>query len=492
MPEYRMLIDGKLVPAVSGKTMPVINPATGEEVAQIPLGGHEDVDKAVAAAKKAFPVWSRKPINERSMILNQIAAMLKEYSAELGELEVIDHGSMARGKGFLGLGSAQYFEWVANAIQHLNGDLLTVDPRKKIILQYEPIGVSALITPWNAPLIAVVEKLSFSLAVGNTCVVKPPSVDSLSTLKFGELLNEMSNVLPAGVVNIVTGPGSTVGEALAAHPDVGLIAFTGSCETGKRLVELGSRTMKRVQMELGGKNPVIVLDDADLDRAAAVNVFAQCANSGQICASPGRFYIHNKVYDRFLEKFVAGMKNIVVGDPNDDKTQMGPMASEDQRDRVEDYIKKGIEEGAKLVLGGKRPTQPPLNKGYYVMPTVFTGVTQNMTIAREEIFGPVACIMEPFSSDEEVIEKANDNTYGLVSYVWTKDSARGLKFADRLQAGTVNINNEGGPHPGVPWGGFKESGIGKDHSRYGLEDYAQMKAISIDVTGGNAPGPGPR
>jgi acyl-CoA reductase-like NAD-dependent aldehyde dehydrogenase len=219
--------------------------------------------------------------------------------------------------------------------------------------------------------------------------------------------------LPQGAVNFVTGPGGVVGEALSAHPNVNLVAFTGSCETGKRIMELGSQNVKRVQLELGGKNPVILLEDADVDKAIGKCVFGQYMNAGMVCASPGSFYVHEKIYDEFVEKFVAGSKQIVVGDPIDEKTVMGPLVSAEHRDRVEAFIKSGIDEGARLVLGGERPTEPPLNKGYYVMPTVFTHITQDMTIAKEEIFGPVACIMEPFSTDQEAIERANDNTFGL-------------------------------------------------------------------------------
>jgi acyl-CoA reductase-like NAD-dependent aldehyde dehydrogenase len=328
----------------------------------------------------------------------------------------------------------------------------------------------------------VASKLAGCIAVGNTCVVKPSIIDSLSSLKLAEILSNLD--IPSGVVNVITGPGGTMGEALASHPDVGLVAFTGSCETGKRITELASRTMKRVQMELGGKNPVIVLEDADIDVAVAKLVVAQLHNSGQVCVSPGRYYVHEKVHSEFVRKYVAKVKDFIVGDPNDEKTQIGPVASAEHRDRVESYIKKGIEEGAKLVLGGKRPSEPPLNKGYFVLPVVFSGVKQDMTIAREEIFGPVACIMEPFSSEDKVIEMANDTNFGLFAYVWTRDVARGVRIADRLCAGTVNINKDGtGLTPEIPRGGFKESGIGKEGSKYGLEEFTRLKVINIDITG---------
>jgi acyl-CoA reductase-like NAD-dependent aldehyde dehydrogenase len=298
-------------------------------------------------------------------------------------------------------------------------------------------------------------------------------------LKFAEILEKCN--LPAGVVNIVTGPGGTVGEAMASHPDVGLVSFTGSCETGKRIMELASKTVKRVSLELGGKNPYIVLEDANLDMAVNKAVMCTQMNSGMICASPGRYYIHEKLHGEFVEKYVAGAKKWVVGDPTDEKTMMGPVVSAEHRDHIERLVKKGVEEGAKLVLGGKRPTTPPLNKGYYVLPTAFTDVIQDMTIAREEIFGPVACIMK-FSDENKVIAMANDNTFGLCASVWTRNAAKGIRFASELNAGAVWINDHMIIGNELPWGGFKESGFGKENHIVGLEEYTQLKLVSLDLT----------
>jgi acyl-CoA reductase-like NAD-dependent aldehyde dehydrogenase len=359
------------------------------------------------------------------------------------------------------------------------GHTVPQSPDELVYLQHEPIGVVALITPWNLPLSMIIQKLAPALTLGNTCIIKPPSIDSLQALKLCELLDTLG--LPPGTVNVITGPGSTVGEGLASHTGVDMVAFTGSCETGKAIMALASQTVKRLQLELGGKNPVIILDDADVNTAVFSMMMFQFANSGQICAAPGRFYVHEKVYDEFLEKVTTAAKKMVVGDPNDEKTQMGPLVSAEHRDKVEGYIKSAIDEGAKLILGGKRPTIPPLNKGYYVVPTIFTDVTQKMKIAREEIFGPVVCIMEKFNSDEKVIEMANDTTFGLTSYVWTRDTARGIRFANEIQAGTVVLNNSGSGGPEVPWGGYKESGIGKEGSLYGLYEYTNLKCIQVDL-----------
>ncbi len=469
MKNYKMWIDGKWVDAESGKTFSVVNPATEEEIARVPLGGTADVDKAVNAAKKAFPSWSGKSQAERSRIAGNIGVEIMKNVPELVEIDILDHGTPRAYAHLVVANAAQYFEWASHASLSLTGDILPVDPKKKVLLQREPVGVSALIIPWNVPLVVAAMKLSQAMTVGNTCVVKPPSIDSLEILKLAEILEKLG--IPPGVVNVITGPGSSVGEALAAHPGVDLIGFTGSCDTGKRIMSLASQSMKRIQLELGGKNPVIVLKDANVEMAATRSVMVQYFNAGQVCGAAGRFYIHEKIYDEFVDKFVSGTKQLTVGNPSDAGTLMGPLVSAEHRTSVEKLIKSGLDEGARMVLGGKAP----LDKGYFVMPTVFTDVKQNMTIAREEIFGPVACIMERFSSEDEVIDLANDNTFGLCATVWTRDNAKAMKFADRLAAGTVWINHEGALAPEMPWGGFKESGFGKEGSKYGLEDFTRLK-----------------
>jgi acyl-CoA reductase-like NAD-dependent aldehyde dehydrogenase len=409
----------------------------------------------------------------------KIAAMLRENAKELGRIDTLDHGTPTKSAAPTVAGKALNFEWAANNSRSLMGHTVPQSPDELVYLQHEPIGVIALITPWNFPLSMVLVKLAPALTLGNTCIIKPPSIDSLAALKLAELLEKLD--LPPGTVNVVTGPGSTVGEALAAHRGVDMVSFTGSCETGKTIMALASQTVKRLHLELGGKNPVIILDDADVNMAASAMAGRQFSNSGQICACPGRFYVHEKVYDEFLDKFIAVTKKLVVGDPIDEKTDMGPLVSIEHRDRVEGYIKSGIDEGAKLALGGKRPTTPPLNKGAYVVPTIFTNATQKMKIAREEIFGPVAVIMEKFSADDKVIEMANDSTFGLCAYVWTKDMARGIRFANEIQAGTVWLSNALSLAPELPWTGYKESGIGEENSLYGLLEYTNLKRVHVDL-----------
>ena len=480
MSEYKMWIGGKWVDAESGKTYPVFNPATEAEIAQVPLGGQADVDKAVEAARKAFPIWSKKTQHERYQMIMKIAAICRENAKEIARIDTLEHGTTAGLAGMIASDLPEWFEWNAYNARSLMGNTVPQGSNELIYLQREPVGVVALITPWNLPILMIVEKLAPALSVGNTCIIKPASINSLTALKLAELLDKIG--LPPGTVNVITGPGGIVGDALSSHRGVDMVAFTGSSATGKAIMGMASKTVKRLQLELGGKNPVIILEDADVDKVTTVMVGKQTANCGQICASPGRYYIHEKVYDEFLEKFTAGMKKVVVGDPTDVKTQMGPLVSAEHRNRVEFYVKSAVDEGAKVILGGKRPTTPPLNKGYYFEPTIITNVTQKMKVAREEIFGPVAIIMERFSSDDKVLELANDNVYGLAAYVWTRDAARGMRFANELQAGTVQIGNTPARDQDVPWGGFKESGIGKEHSMVGLYEYTNLKRIQVDLT----------
>jgi acyl-CoA reductase-like NAD-dependent aldehyde dehydrogenase len=480
MKKYKMWIGGKWVDAESGKTYPAFNPATEAEIAQLPLGGKADADKAIEAARKAFQTWSKKPQAERSQIAMKIAAVLRENAKELGEIDILDHGTPMKMAAPTVAGKAVNFEWAAYNARSMMGHTVPQSPHELVYLQREPIGVVALITPWNFPLSMILVKLAPALTLGNTCVIKPPSIDSLAAIKLAELLEKLD--LPPGTINVVTGPGNTVGEALASHRGVDMVSFTGSCETGKVIMALASHTVKRLHLELGGKNPVIILDDTDVDAAVGAMVTRQFLNSGQICACPGRFYVHEKVYDEFLEKFIMATKKLVVGDPNDEKTEMGPLVSAEHRDRVESYIKSGIDEGARVILGGKRPTASPMNKGYFVVPTIFANVTEKMKIGSEEIFGPVACFMEKFNSDDKVINMANDSTFGLCAYVWTKDMARGMRFAHEIAVGTVFLSNGLTLAPELPWSGYKESGIGEENSLYGLYEYTNLKRVQVDLT----------
>jgi betaine-aldehyde dehydrogenase len=477
--KFKMYIGGQWVAAASGQTYRAVNPATGEDVAEIPLGSDEDVNRAVAAARKAFPVWSAMPQVERSRLLEKMAALQREFAPELTKWEILDHGTPVKLARMQSMFSSGNIEFCAQAARALMGSAPPQAPNNMSCIIREPVGVTALIIPWNSPILMLTSKMGAALATGNTCVVKPSAIDSLVCLKYGEIIEKLG--LPPGTVNIVTGPGSTVGDAIARHPDVNFISFTGSSETGKTIMTAAGNTLKRAQMELGGKNPYIVLDDANVDKVVPMAVGGTCHNTGMVCASPGRFYIHEKIHDEFVEKYIARIKTMMVGDPNDDKTDMGPVVSAEHRDRVEEFIRIGVKEGARLVYGEDRYVPPPLDKGFYVKPAVFTDVKPGTTLFREEIFGPVACFMK-FATDEEVLASANDNVYGLVGSVHSPNVARAFRIASRINAGCVGVNGGRLLTPETPWGGFKDSGFGKENSVYGLEEYTQLKLIAVDFS----------
>ncbi len=479
MQKFKMYIGGSWVDAVSGRTYRAINPATEEEIAEIPLGDREDVGRAVAAASQAFPVWSQKPQEERSRILLKLAALQREFAGELTKWEILDHGTPVKLARMQSMFSSMSLEYCAQAARAMMGATPPPNPNSLVCIQREPIGVAGIIIPWNSPILMLTSKMGACLATGNTCVIKPSAIDSLVILKYGEILEKAG--LPPGTVNIITGPGSTAGDALAAHPDVSFLSFTGSSETGKIIMKTAAGTLKRMQMELGGKNPFIVLEDADIDKIVPMAAGSICHNTGMVCAAPGRFYIHESIHDRFVEKFIAALKNIPVGDPNDEKTEMGPVVDAEHRDRVEGYIRKGIEEGARLVYGEQRTPAPPLDKGYYVLPAVFTGVRPGTTLFREEVFGPVACFMK-FKTDEEVIASANDNIYGLSASVYSRDTSRAYRIASRINAGMASVNGGRAMMAETPWGGFKESGFGKENSMYGLEEYTRLKVVAVGMS----------
>jgi acyl-CoA reductase-like NAD-dependent aldehyde dehydrogenase len=485
MEKFKMWIGGQWVDADSGKTFRTYNPANGEVVSEVPLGGKSDLDKAVAAARKAFPTWSRKTQEERSAVVSRIAAALKEHKEELIRLEIMEHGATARHAPMMIAFATANMELAASSARVHMGKVLPATPSKGApagtsntlcYLKHEPFGVCALITPWNVPTLLLATKIGPCLATGNTCVVKPPSINSGIGLKLAEIISKLD--LPPGLVNFVTGPGSSIGRDLSTHPGIDFISFTGSSEVGKDIIANSSQTVKTTMMELGGKNPAIILEDADVEAAAEELCGITFENVGQNCAQPSRFYVHEKVYDRFVAKFVAAANNIKVGDPSDEATVMGPVVSKEQRDTIERYIKSAIDEGATLACGGKRPTGPVFDKGFYLVPTVFTDLTPDMTIAREEVFGPVVGFFK-FSNDEKALEAANDSVFGLCASVWTKDYARGIKFVNELQAGSVWINQHMNLVAETPWGGFKESGLMKEGGVLGPEGYTQMKYVCI-------------
>ncbi len=486
MRTYKMWIGGEWADADSGRTFRTYNPANGEAVAEVPLAGLPDVDKAVTAARAALPAWRKKSQAERSAAVSRIAAAVRDHADELAELEILEHGACAWHAPLMIDFAVGNLELAAATARTCMGPVLPPAPSKGDVpgagpstvayMQREPVGVCALITPWNVPSLLISTKIGPCLATGNTCVLKPPSLNSGIGLKWAEILAELD--LPPGVINVITGPGGVVGEALSSHPGVDLVSFTGSSEVGKAIIASSSHTVKTLIMELGGKNPAIVLEDADVEAVAHELCGIAFENVGQNCAQPSRMYIQNSVYDRFVEAFVAAAQKIKVGDPSDEATMMGPVVSEAQRNTIEAYIKSAIDEGATLLTGGQRPTEPPLDRGWYVTPTVFTDVTHNMTITREEVFGPLVGIYT-FSTDEEVLAAANDTPFGLCASVWTRDYARGLRLVNELQVGTVWINQHMNLAPETPWGGFKESGLAKEGGVIGAEGYTQLKLVYL-------------
>lgn len=482
MEKYKMWIGGKWVESESGKTFTTVNPATEEVIGKLPMGDERDIDKAVAAARDAFPIWSRKSVQERSAILNRIAISIKNRINELVDIHVLDHGSPVYVADIFARSVPEHFQYAAEMSKSIMGveGIRPAPPEGLFYVTREPLGVCAGIIPWNIPYM-ITAKIAAALSTGNACIIKPPTLVSLPALKIAEILSECED-LPEGAVNIITGPGKPAGEALAGHPGVDMVAFTGGYETGKAIMTAAGKTVKPVFLELGGKNPFIVLEDADLDEAVPRAVSSITFNSGMVCGSTGRFYVHESLYDVFVERFISEIKKVTIGDPTDPKTLMGPVVSAEHRERVEKYIRIGKEEGANLVMGENRILEPPLDKGYFVLPAVFTHVSQHSRLGREEIFGPVACIMDPFTSEEEVIRLANDTPFGLTATVWTRNTARGIRIANKIEAGNVRVN--GGSvafGSDLPWGGFKASGFGKEGSRYGLEEFTRLKLICVDT-----------
>jgi acyl-CoA reductase-like NAD-dependent aldehyde dehydrogenase len=478
MEAKKMWIGGKWVEAETGESFAVINPSTEAVLGRAPLAGKADVDKAVQAAVKAFPVWSKMVQSERARIVNRMADLLRKNADTLVPLEVNEHGTpkkMAAGSLEVAAGLIEY---TASISRGLMGQVIPSVPNALTYLQRVPIGVCAAIVPWNGVYHMMVDLMAASLVVGNTVIIKPASINSLTSLRFAEVIEEAG--FPPGAVNLITGPGGTIGKALATDPAIKLVRFTGSSETGKSIMKDASSTVKKLIMELGGKNPVIVYEDAEVEKAAKAHATRHFVNTAQNCSTAGVYFVHEKVYDKFVEIFVNEVKKVVVGDPWDEKTTMGPMANKPQMEKVESLIESARDEGAQIVLGGQKPGAP-LNRGYFLNPTVIKDITHNMTIAREEIFGPAACIQK-FTSKEDVIGMANDTPYGLCGTVWTKDMEKGMKAINELQAGNVYLNMPRTASHELPWGGnVKESGLGKAGSVCGMEEMTDLKQICIST-----------
>ena len=476
----KMIIGGEQVDAANGQTFDVMNPATGEVIARAPLGGAEDVDRAVKAAQSAFEgPWSTWSASKRGRTLQKYSQLVKQNLEELAQLESRNVGkpiSSARGEAFA---VSLVFEYYAGAANKLFGETIPVSAPGLDFTLREPIGVVGLIVPWNFPMNMASWKLGPALAAGNTTILKPASYTPLTAIRLGELALEAG--FPPGVVNVVTGPGGSAGAALAGHAGVGKIAFTGETTTGQEIMRLAAGNIKKVSLELGGKSPNIVFADADLERFAAESPLAVFDNAGQDCTARSRIFVEASVHDRVVELFTDATRKLVVGDPSDEATQMGSLVSERQRDRVTDYIGIGKEEGAELVYGGEAPTGDPFDIGAYLMPTIFDGARTNMRIVREEIFGPVVAII-PFSDEAEAIRLANDTPYGLSGSIWSRDIGRAFRVAKAVKAGVLSVNSNSSVHTEAPFGGYKMSGVGRELGMHALELYTEVKNVFVDLT----------
>jgi betaine-aldehyde dehydrogenase len=478
----RMVIGDEQVDAADGRTFDIVNPANGALIAKAPLGGREDVDRAVAAARMAFEDrkgWANWAAGKRGRSLSKLAALIKKNSEELAQLETANVGKPIGGSRGEIIGASLVFDYYAGAANKVFGQTIPVSKPGIDMTLREPIGVVGLIVPWNFPLLMASWKVAPALAAGNAAILKPASYSPLTAIRLGELALEAG--IPAGVLNVVTGPGGTAGASIAAHEGIGKVAFTGETATGQEIMRLASNNVKKVSLELGGKSPNIVFADADLERFAEESPHSVFDNCGQDCCARSRILVERSAHDKVVELFVEATRKVKVGNPLDETTEVGTLVSEKQRNRVKDYIEIGQAEGASIVVGGAAPDDPALAGGAYLMPTVFDGVSNDMRIAREEIFGPVVSVIA-FDSEEEAIRLANATPYGLSGSVWSRDIGKALRTARGVQAGVISVNSNSSVHTEAPFGGYKMSGIGRELGMSALDLYTETKNVYIDLS----------
>ena len=473
-----LLIDGERVPSAEGRTFDSVNPATGEVFRTVAEAGPEDADRAVRAAARAFEDWGARTPIARAKVLYHFADLIEEHADELALIETRDMGMAIGDARWCAGNAAAVMRYYAGAIDKFFGSTIPVD-RDGIVLTFrEPIGVTALITPWNFPLNIGNWKTAPALAAGNTVVLKPASLSPLSVLRYAELGLEAG--LPPGALNVVPGPGGAVGDALVEHPLVGKVGFTGSTEVGVEIARKAAGTIKRVTLELGGKSACIVFADADLERAGRMAPFSVFENAGQDCCARSRLLVEASAKDELLEHYVAATRGIVVGDPESPDTQVGPLVSTGQRETVEGYIARGVEEGATVLEGGTRPDGDGLANGFYLRPTILDHCTNEMVVAREEIFGPVVAVIT-FETEDEAVQLANDTPYGLSGSLWTRDGARQLRVARALRTGAIGVNSNSSVFPQAPFGGYKQSGVGKELGMEGLVHNTELKSVFVST-----------
>lgn len=473
-----LLVDGERVPSAEGRTFDSVNPATGEVFRTVAEAGPEDADRAVRAATRAFEDWGTWTPIQRAKVLYRFADLIEEHANELALIETRDMGMAIGDARWCAGNAAAVMRYYAGAIDKFFGSTIPVD-RDGIVLTFrEPIGVTALITPWNFPLNIGNWKTAPALAAGNTVVLKPASLSPLSVLRYAELGLEAG--LPPGALNVVPGPGAAVGDALVEHPLVGKVGFTGSTEVGVEIARKAAGTIKRVTLELGGKSACIVFADADLEKAGRMAPFSVFENAGQDCCARSRLLVEASAKDELLEHYVAVTRGIVVGDPESPDTQVGPLVSAGRRETVEGYIARGVDEGATVLEGGTRPEGDGLGKGFYLRPTVLGDCTNDMLVAREEIFGPVVSVIT-FETEEEAVRLANDTPYGLSGSLWTRDGARQLRVARALRTGAIGVNSNSSVFPQAPFGGYKQSGVGKELGMEGLVHNTELKSVFVST-----------
>ncbi|KVT55460.1 2-hydroxymuconic semialdehyde dehydrogenase [Burkholderia ubonensis] len=471
-------IDGREVE--SRDTFTTLNPATGEVITDVASGGEAEVDAAVRAAKAAFPKWANTPAKERAKLMRRLGELIERNVPALAALETQDTGlPIAQTSKQLIPRASENFHFFAQVCVQMNGRTYPVDDQMLNYTLYQPVGVCALISPWNVPFMTATWKTAPCLALGNTAVLKMSELSPLTADQLGRLALEAG--IPPGVLNVVQGYGATAGDALVRHPDVRAVSFTGGTVTGKKIVERAG--LKKYSMELGGKSPVLVFDDADFDRALDASLFTIFSINGERCTAGSRIFVQRSIYDRFVQEFARRANRLVVGDPADPATQLGAMITRAHWEKLTGYIRIGEQEGARLVAGGAdQPANLPahLRNGNFVRPTVFADVDNRMRIAQEEIFGPVACLI-PFDDEDEGLRLANATRYGLASYIWTQDVGKVHRLARGIEAGMVFVNSQNVRDLRQPFGGVKESGTGREGGEYSFEVFAEIKNVCISM-----------
>jgi aldehyde dehydrogenase (NAD+) len=481
--QYKMLVGGEWVNARSGKTFESINPYTGRVWATAPEAGEEDVDRAVRAAREAFDEgpWGKMTGTERARLIRRLADLLAENAQDIAQVESTDNGKLLREMGGQLKALPEWYYYFAGAADKIQGETIPSDkPNFFVYTRREPIGVVGAIVAWNSPLLLLTFKLAPALAAGCTFVAKTAEQTPASALEFAKLFEEAG--FPPGVFNVVSGFGPTTGRALVRHPGVDKVAFTGSTETGISIMKDAADHLAKVSLELGGKSPNIVFDDADLEATNNGVVSGIFAATGQTCIAGSRLFVQEKAHDEVVDRLSDRAGTIKLGNPLEMETEMGPVAFKEQLDRIQHYIHIGQQEGAELVCGGKKPDAEELKDGYFIEPTIFTQVDNDMQIARDEIFGPVLSVI-PFKDEEELVRQANDTRYGLAAGIWTKDIQKALRVAHALRAGTVWVNSYRTISFNTPFGGYKMSGLGRENGLESIKEYTQVKSVWVELSG---------